>query len=559
MADKRCRARKSRRAEFRSSATTDRAPKPPENPFDVLGVPRDATSAEIKQAYRRLAFRYHPDAAGSAHRPAAGYRSDERARSFHEIQQAYQALQDRYQRARWEQQEPCGRRLAESQIGTQADRRPRERLSVPMPWRRALCCFTAAFRHRLPGGSIPGWGVRIAALGLPIVLMLVVFGSAREESALPAADAIRPANHDAPDPITALVQHQDRASRGRRSRKSAVGALSQHRAGADLGAPRVSPRHLAAASKCEDGCNALPHRHDISGDPGEPPPPAPSGTKKTGVEEPVLLQIEESRTRRDAPAPKVPVISAQPTEAEIHRRWVAYCFGDGAGELFRASLELTPERRFRWMKLGTKATAEIDGFGIALDPGGTNSPALALHQPPLDATPGGTLAAELKGDLLKHWSLRWRVHGLPRNAPARLPCEEWLIAPEKSDLRGEPRANAHELEGLWVLPVSRDVEEGSFLAEYAELRLTRNGSQYGGVFVGRYGVPSAALAREMRFTFHAAGLDVWSPWKNDAGVEGEVLLAPIGPSRLGVLWKRRAISSGRPALSGGVQVLRKMD
>ncbi|MCZ2157449.1 MAG: J domain-containing protein [Bryobacterales bacterium] len=557
MAEKRCKARKSRRAEFRSSATAERAPKPPENPFDVLGVPRDATSAEIKQAYRRLAFRYHPDAAGSAHRPAAGYRSDERAQSFHEIQQAYQALQDRYQRARWEQQEQCGRRLAESQIGTQADRRPRERLSVPMPWRRALCCLAAAFRHRLPGGLIPGWGMRIAALGLPIVLMLVVFDNAREESALPGAAAIRLGNHDVPNPITALIHHQDRAPRGRRSRKPAVGTLSQRRAGANPDEPRVTPWYLAAASKCEDGCNTLPHRHDISGDPGEPLLPAPSGTEKIGVEEPVLLQIGESRAQRDAPAPKVPVISALPTEAEVHGRWVAYCFGDG--ELFRASLELTPERRFRWIKLGTEAAAEINGFEITLDLDGTRSPALALHHPPLDATPGGRLSAELKGDLLKHGSLRWRVHGLPRNASVRLPCEEWLIAPEAFDLTREPRANAHKLEGLWVLPVSRDVEEGSFLAEYVELRLTRNGSQYRGVFVGRYGVPSAALAREMRFTFHAAGLDVWSPWKNDAGVEGEVLLAPIGASRLGVIWKRRAISSGRPALSGGVQVLRKMD
>jgi len=32
--------------------------------YDVLGVPRDATSAQIKEAYRRMAKQHHPDAVG---------------------------------------------------------------------------------------------------------------------------------------------------------------------------------------------------------------------------------------------------------------------------------------------------------------------------------------------------------------------------------------------------------------------------------------------------------------------------------------------------------------
>ena len=31
------------------------------NPYDVLGVPPDATDEEVARAYRRLAKRYHPD------------------------------------------------------------------------------------------------------------------------------------------------------------------------------------------------------------------------------------------------------------------------------------------------------------------------------------------------------------------------------------------------------------------------------------------------------------------------------------------------------------------
>jgi hypothetical protein len=41
------------------------------DPYAVLGVPRDATDADIRRAYRAMARRYHPDATGAGGRDAA--------------------------------------------------------------------------------------------------------------------------------------------------------------------------------------------------------------------------------------------------------------------------------------------------------------------------------------------------------------------------------------------------------------------------------------------------------------------------------------------------------
>ncbi len=60
--------------------------------YEVLGVPRSATQAEIKRAYRRLARQYHPDV---NHEPDAEER-------FKEINTAYAVLNDPEKRSRYD-------------------------------------------------------------------------------------------------------------------------------------------------------------------------------------------------------------------------------------------------------------------------------------------------------------------------------------------------------------------------------------------------------------------------------------------------------------------------
>lgn len=70
--------------------------------YEVLGVPRQASSDAIKKAYRKLALRWHPDKNPE--------NKEEAERRFKQVAQAYEVLSDARQRAVYDR---CGQAGAE--------------------------------------------------------------------------------------------------------------------------------------------------------------------------------------------------------------------------------------------------------------------------------------------------------------------------------------------------------------------------------------------------------------------------------------------------------------
>ena len=68
--------------------------------YSVLGVPRNASSDEVKKAYRNLARRYHPDRNDG---------DEQAAERFREIAEAYETLSNPDLRSRYDRLGPLYR------------------------------------------------------------------------------------------------------------------------------------------------------------------------------------------------------------------------------------------------------------------------------------------------------------------------------------------------------------------------------------------------------------------------------------------------------------------
>ncbi len=116
------------------------------DPYEVLGVPRDADAAAVKRAFRQQAMRYHPD------RNPGDEQAEER---FKELSEAYAVLRDPESRARYDRygHEPTGGFTTPTYTGEQWREMFRE-AEVPIDW------------TRMAGGAMTGNAMFDALFGM---------------------------------------------------------------------------------------------------------------------------------------------------------------------------------------------------------------------------------------------------------------------------------------------------------------------------------------------------------------------------------------------------------
>lgn len=111
---------------------------PKRDPHDVLGVPRDASPATIKAAWRRLAREHHPDLAteGPAAAAAATRRMAEINRAYEQLRNAAaeEAAKATARRGTWPPPERPTRPVT-GRVDTTATFRPRNSTTGPRPER----------------------------------------------------------------------------------------------------------------------------------------------------------------------------------------------------------------------------------------------------------------------------------------------------------------------------------------------------------------------------------------------------------------------------------------
>jgi curved DNA-binding protein CbpA len=149
---------------------------PTRDPYELLGVPRDASGDDIRKAYRRLARQHHPDANPDA---------PEAEEHFKEIQQAYEILSNPEKKRQYDERlrSSARKRRGGSRMGTVGSARTKNTTQVDLADLLAKLGNQSGNRasgHKEFGGSLSGNDVaRIAkVLGLNLDRLSGLVGEA---------------------------------------------------------------------------------------------------------------------------------------------------------------------------------------------------------------------------------------------------------------------------------------------------------------------------------------------------------------------------------------------
>lgn len=537
------------------------------DPFRVLGLAPGASAAEIKHAYRTLSARYHPDAAAvqADNGIVASRGADEAAERFLAVQRAYAVLTDRHGRAFWESRatlSECGEDMASEShpraVTLLLQRRVLRGDAADSVLGHLVWAMTAFWRQRRDALRLVSWA---ASLFLGVVIVLLSFAP---------ADLFRPNAGGTPRPGGSAAATTADAELRLPPAAGPVAPVTPRSRAVPPGESAVPPRPTGMAGV--DGADAsptAPHpaRFPVFAGPAFPASPeavatpieTPADGSKPGESMPEPIRTATGPRLSARPVPRGEAARSaeaeQPPPADTPRwlgAWTATCLLPQPGRLFLGDLELAGDARFRWRELRTAGTRSNSDTAdnrsplvFQLEPDGAAGRRVALrersgpHSPPV-------AMLELTGSSLA--TLRF----LDAATPAPTACLRWQL------YRQSPPP---PLEGLWVLTADAPPSGTRIAPAYLELRIERRGAVREAVFQGKYTVPVDSIAPVVEFRFQLPVAESLEsvPWQDDAGSRGLVSLVPIAPSRLAVHWVRVTPSHGRPQLSSGISILRRME
>lgn len=531
-----------------------------ENPFIILGLQPGATHAEVKRAYRALSARLHPDARAGRRslEPESLKNADETAWGFLRVQEAYRALSDRRQRALWESI-PHGHgtysgpkcELRErglwSAIGRSAGgQNPARDIHVAGRWLagRFAHRFSPVTCHRSRTDTAAAW-VASALLGTIILFApkpwhgqtTQVLGLSQTPQAVVTRSLEPPSDWKAPKRRLRTFRN----SPGPTHPNLAAHAATMH-AASDLGTDIPSP---AAPD------STMAHSETDSGDSGSMRPhPADLPATPDANPEHVLLRSAPARNKEDRRRSQMGVGTAIGRWAGT---WTAVCLAVERGDLFLGELVLESPARFSWrtiqrgspdrlQRADRAATSVLD---LEWDPPSSLEDAIPLR---LKGAEPVVIAGRIR-----------RENGEARSLILESSSGEWM--PQCDQWQLHPPSREWIAEGTWILPSEQNPKGPAIAPKYLCLRLERRSGHVDGSFDGNYAVPMPSIASFVRFRFRLpSSLSTESiPWQDDAGSAGTITLFPLGPDWLAVQWVRSSSFSGRPQLSRGASILRRLE
>ncbi|KAF5752525.1 Chaperone protein dnaJ 20 [Tripterygium wilfordii] len=141
-------------ASFKAKATIREATKKDASFYELLGIPETGTLPEIKQAYKQLARKYHPDVSPPD-------RVEEYTRRFIMVQEAYETLSDSRRRALYDRDMARGIHLAFSaRRGFQSDLEMEERSEWKNRWEAQLSDLKRRSMTKDARGNL-SWGAQM--------------------------------------------------------------------------------------------------------------------------------------------------------------------------------------------------------------------------------------------------------------------------------------------------------------------------------------------------------------------------------------------------------------